>query len=156
MEKSIRQIIKFILVGVSNTIVSEVIYTILIFFKVHYLPASFIGFSLSVLNAYYWNSKYVFKEQKDAQKRVWWKVLFRTYVAYLWGYFVSAVLLIVWIDFIHVSQWMEPLGNRFVNAGYDRLDVQFLGSLLAAVLNLIITVPMNFVINKYWAFKQKE
>lgn len=156
MEKSIWQIIKFALVGVSNTIVSEAVYAVLIFFKVHYLPASFIGFSLSVLNAYYWSSRYVFKEQEDAEKRVWWKVLFKTYVAYLWGYLVSAALLVFWIDFIHISRWMEPLGNQFVNAGYDRLDAQFLGNLLAAVLNLILTVPMNFLLNKYWAYRQKK
>lgn len=154
--KNIWQIIKFLLVGVSNTIVSEVIYGVLIFFKVHYLPASFTGFSLSVLNAYYWSNKYVFKERADAEKRIWWKVLLKTYAAYLWGYLVSAVLLVVWIDFVHISRWMEPLGNRFVNAGYDRFDAQFLGSELAAVFNLVITVPMNFLINKYWAYRQKE
>lgn len=156
MGKTIWQIIKFALVGVSNTIVSEVIYAVLIFFKVHYLPASFVGFSLSVLNAYYWSGKYVFKEQADAEKRVWWKVLLKTYVAYLWGYLVSAVLLVFWIDFIHVSRWMEPLGNRFVDAGYDRFDAQFLGNLLAAVLNLMITIPMNFLLNKYWAYRQNK
>lgn len=156
MRSNIWQIFKFILVGVSNTVVSEVVYTILIYFRVHYLLASFIGFSLSVLNAYYWSNKYVFIEQEDASKRIWWKVLLRTYAAYLWGYLVSAVLLVVWIDFIHVSRWMEPLGNRFVHAGYERFDAQFLGNLLAAVLNLIITVPMNFLINKYWAYRQKK
>ena len=156
MGKNIWQIIKFIIVGVSNTIVSESIYAVLIFFRVHYLLASFIGFSLSVLNAYYWNNKYVFKEQPDAEKRVWWKTLLRTYVAYLWGYLISAALLIFWIDIIHISQWMEPLGSRFATAGYDRLDAQFLGNLLAAVLNLVITVPMNFLINKYWAYRQKK
>lgn len=155
MEKTIWQIIKFALVGVSNTIVSEVIYAVLIFFKIHYLPASFIGFSLSVLNAYYWSSKYVFKEQADAEKRVWWKVLLKTYAAYLWGYLVSAVLLVFWIDLVHVSRWMEPLGNRFVDAGYERFDTQFLGNLLAAALNLMITIPMNFLLNKYWAYRQK-
>lgn len=156
MEKSIWQIIKFALVGVSNTIVSEAVYAVLIFFKVHYLPASFIGFSLSVLNAYYWSSRYVFKEQEDAEKRVWWKVLLKTYVAYLWGYLMSAALLVFWIDFIHISYWMVPLGNRFVNAGYESLDARFLGNLLAAVLNLLITAPMNFLLNKYWAYRQKK
>lgn len=156
MGKNIWQIIKFALVGVSNTIVSEGVYAILVFCRVHYLPASFIGFSLSVLNAYYWSSRYVFKEDESAEKRVWWKVLLKTYAAYLWGYLVSAALLVFWIDCIHVSQWMEPLGSRLVKAGYERLDAQFLGSLLAAVLNLIITVPMNFVLNKYWAYRQKS
>ena len=79
------QFIKFALVGVSNTLISEGIYAVLVFFKMHYIPASFIGFSLSVINAYYWNHKYVFKENAEDEKRVWWKVFCKTYVAYFWG-----------------------------------------------------------------------
>lgn len=152
----ILQIIKFALVGVSNTIVSEGVYAILIFCRMHYLPASFIGFSVSVLNAYYWSNKYVFKEQDGGEKRIWWKVLLKTYIAYLWGYLASAALLVFWIDVLHIGRWMEPLGNWFLRAGYARFDAQFLGNLAAAGLNLLITVPMNFVLNKYWAYRQKD
>lgn len=154
--QGIWQIIKFLVVGVSNTIVSEGVYAILIFFKMHYLPASFLGFSISVLNAYYWSNKYVFKEQEGEEKRVWWKVLAKTYIAYLWGYLVSAVLLVFWIDILHIGRWMEPVANWFAGVGLERFDAQFLGNLLAAGLNLLITVPMNFVLNKYWAYRQKK
>lgn len=150
------QVIKFMLVGVSNTVISEGIYAILVFFKMHYLPASFIGFSLSVLNAYYWSNKYVFKEQEGAEKRVWWKVLAKTYIAYLWGYLVSAALLVFWIDVLHISRWMEPLAGWFAGVGLTKFDAKFLGDILAAGLNLILTVPMNFLINKYWAYRQKS
>ncbi|MCH5275285.1 MAG: hypothetical protein J1E65_05555 [Lachnospiraceae bacterium] len=40
------------------------------------------GFMISVLNAYYWSNKYVFKEQEDAPRWVWWKVLLKSYAAY--------------------------------------------------------------------------
>lgn len=144
------QFVKFILVGVSNTIISEGIYAILVFFKVHYLIASFIGFSASVLNAYYWSSRYVFKE--GAEKRIWWKVLAKTYLAYLWGYLVSAALLVLWIDIIKIGRWMEPLGKWFAGQGMERLDAEFCANIAAAGINLLITVPMNFLVNKYWAY----
>ncbi len=150
------QFLKFALVGVSNTVVSEAVYAILVYWKIHYLAASLIGFLLSVLNAYFWSSRYVFTEQPHEEKRVWWKVLIKTYAAYLWGYLASAALLVFWIDLIKVSRFMEHLGTRLVNAGYERLDAVFLGNLLAAALNLVITVPMNFVTNKYWAYRQKS
>ena len=57
------QFVKFGLVGVLNTLISEGLYVIIVFFGGHYLVASLVGFVLSVLNAYYWNSKYVFKEE---------------------------------------------------------------------------------------------
>lgn len=152
--KQIWQFIKFALVGVSNTLVSEIVYTILVFFKLHYLPASFLGFSLSVLNAYYWSSRYVFKE--ESEERVWWKVLAKTYLAYLWGYLVSAALLVFWIEFIGIEKWMEPLGKWFQGHGLERLDARFCGNVAAAGLNLLITVPMNYLVNKYWAYGQKR
>ena len=123
-KKQIRQFMKFALVGVSNTLVSEVVYAVLVFFKMHYLPASFFGFSLSVLNAYYWSSRYVFQKEEN-QERIWWKVLAKTYLAYLWGYLVSALLLIFWMEIMGIEKWMEPLGEWFRGYGLERLDAQF-------------------------------
>ena len=154
--KGLWQFIKFVFVGISNTLISEGVYAVLVFFRIHYLPASFIGFSLSVLNAYYWSSKYVFKEQEDGEKRVWWKVLAKTYVAYFWGYLVNAALLVLWIDILGIGRLTEPLGSWCMERGFASLDTVFWGNILAAGINLLITVPMNFVINKYWAYRQKK
>lgn len=150
------QFIKFALVGVSNTLISEGIYAVLVFFKMHYIPASFIGFSLSVINAYYWNHKYVFKENAEDEKRVWWKVFCKTYVAYFWGYLANAALLVFWIDLLKIGRFFAPLAEWFAERGMERLDGQFCGNLAAAGLNLLLTVPMNYIINKYWAYRQKK
>lgn len=155
-KKSFLQFLKFALVGVSNTLISEGVYMVLIFFKLHYLPASFIGFTLSTLNAYYWSSRYVFREDADGERRVWWRVLAKTYVAYLWGYLVNAALLVLWIDLLHIGRLTEPLAKWCLAESFPSLDAVFWGNLLAAGINLMITVPMNFVINKYWAYRQKK
>lgn len=154
-KKSLWQFIKFSLVGVSNTLISEGVYAVLIFFKLHYLPASFFGFTLSTVNAYYWNNKYVFR-QKDGEKRVWWRVFLKTYAAYFWGYLVNAALLVFWIDILSIGRLLTPLGDWCAQRGFASLDAVFWGNLLAAALNLIITVPMNFVVNKYWAYRTKR
>lgn len=154
--KTLIQFIKFSLVGVLNTAISEGVYAVLLYFDVHYILASFIGFSLSVVNAYYWNNKYVFKASDDGEKRVWWKVFIKTYVAYLWGYLANALLLILWMDIIKIEKWMTHPGEWFATMGMEGFDARFLAGIVAAVLNLIITVPMNYIINKKWAFKQKQ
>lgn len=155
-KENMLQFIKFALVGVSNTLISEGVYAILIFFRMHFIPASFTGFSLSVVNAYYWNHKYVFKENAESQKRVWRKVFCKTYIAYFWGYLANAALLVFWIDILKIGQFMAPAERWFAERGLERLDGQFCGNLLAAGLNLVITVPMNYIINKYWAYRQKK
>ena len=154
--KSLWQFIKFVFVGVSNTLISEGVYAVLVFLKIHYLPASFIGFSLSVVNAYYWSSRYVFREQEDGERRVWWKVFAKTYVAYFWGYLVNAALLVFWIDILGIVRLTAPMGDWCISKGLLSLDAEFWGNILAACINLLITVPMNFVINKYWAYRQKK
>ena len=148
------QFVKFGLVGVLNTLISEGLYVIIVFFGGHYLLASLVGFVLSVLNAYYWNSKYVFKEDTDGEKRVWWKTLLKTYAAYAGGYLLNVVLLIFWIDVLKIGNWFGWLASIFAAWGIERLDAQTLGEIVAAGINLIITVPLNYVVNKYWAFKR--
>ena len=151
--KNILQFLKFGLVGISNTLISEFIYVLVVLLHGNYMIASFLGFMISVLNAYYWSNKYVFV-QEEGEHRVWWKVLAKTYIAYLGGYILSSILLIFWIDVIELSRYMSGLANLFAQSGYEKLDAEFLGDIIAAGINLIITVPLNYVVNKKWAYKK--
>ncbi|MCR5753986.1 MAG: GtrA family protein [Acetatifactor sp.] len=152
--RTLWQFIKFGIVGLSNTIISEVIYIVFIYFKMHYLPASFIGFTVSVVNAFYWNNKYVFQtsEQQDGSLL---RVFGRTYMAYLGSYLLSAALLVFWIDLLHIAALMRLPAEWCLNQGFTKLDQIFWGKAAAAFLNLLLTVPLNFLVNKYWAFKDK-
>lgn len=156
MKSTFWQFIKFGIVGVSNTLISQGVYAVIVYLGGNYMFAYVMGFILSVLNAYYWGNKYVFKEDKNAEKRVWWKVLLKTYVAYFWGFIVSAVLLVFWVDIVKISRFMYPLEAVVKSWGFTKVDAKMLGELVAAPLNWIITIPMNFVINKYWAYSQKR
>lgn len=154
--KNLWQFIKFGLVGVSNTLISEAIYVIIVLLKGNYLFASFMGFAISVLNAYYWSNKYVFKEDEKGEKRIWWKVLLKTYVAYLGGFLVNLCLLIFWIDILHISKYVDPILLFLANLNIHSLDAEVLGNVIAEGVNLLLIIPMNFLINKFWAYKQKE
>lgn len=72
------QFMKFGMVGISNTIISYITYVLLIAMDMHYLLASFLGFWVSVINAYYWNNKYVFKANNN-EKRTWWHTFVKTF-----------------------------------------------------------------------------
>lgn len=156
VKKNLLQFIRFSLVGVLNTLISEGVYAVLTYFNMHYLPASWIGFSLSVLNAYFWNIKYVFREQAERERIVWWKSLYKTYVAYMGGYVLNALLLVLWMDIVRFERWLEGPAGWFKAVGYPGVDAVFLAGLLAAGVNLVITGPVNYLINKYWAFGKKS
>lgn len=161
--KSLLQFIKFCIVGLSNTIICEGIYVVLLFFGVHYLAANIIGNLISILNAYYWSNKYVFKAEAG-EERVWWKVLIKTYATYGFSMVLSAGLLVFWLEIVKLEQFMGPvlflIGNLGILSGLSKvgivLETKILSEILAAAINLIITIPLNYVINKYWAFGKEK
>ena len=91
------------------------------------MVGSIVGTIVSIANAFFWNDRYVFKgNNNDCKSKL--TRLGKTYVSYGFTSFLSTVLL-----------WME---------------VQFFGTskAVAPVVNLIITIPLNFLINKFWTF----
>jgi len=130
------QFVKFGIVGLSNTVISYVLYasSLAIFQRLHifssldYLAAQLIGFVLSVLWSFYWNNRMVFT-LGDGEKRSIWKALIKTYISYSFtGLFLSSALLVLWVRMFHISEFIAP------------------------VINLLVNVPLNFIINKFWAF----
>ena len=129
--KSTIQFIKFGIVGFSNTIISYAVYFFCVWIGMHYQLANIVGFIISVLNAYYWSSRFVFVKQ-TGEERGLVSSLIKTFVAYSFtGIALSAILLWLLIDKMALSEYIAPL------------------------LILLITVPLNFILNKYWSFKSK-
>ena len=96
--------------------------------RYNYLLAQVVAFVLSVLWSYYWNNKIVF-ESEDNSAGSTLKRLMKTFASYAFtGLFLSAILLYLWVDIVHLSEYIAP------------------------IINLLITVPLNFIINKFWAF----
>ena len=151
------QLIKFGLVGVSNTIVNYVVYSICyLVLGINEYVATFLGFVISVLNAYFWQSRFVFRESEDGEHRVWWQVLIKTYISYAFsGLFLTELLLFLWINVIDIGQYLTPLADWIVNYGID-MTPKDLAVLLAPFINMVVTIPINFCINKFWAYRQKQ
>lgn len=124
------QFVKFGLVGISNTIIYYIVYVILLFFHVSYLLASIIAYIVSIFNAYYWNSGFVFKNTLNPRKSRCW-IFFKTFLSYSGtGLILNNILLILWIDYLGINEIYAP------------------------ILNLIITIPLNYILNKFWAYKR--
>lgn len=131
------QFVKFGIVGLSNTIISYALYAVTLvtlqkvglFPKTDYLLAQIVAFVLSVLWSFYWNNRMVFVVE-EGHKRSLWKSLLKTYVSYSFtGLFLNSILLILWVNVLGISEFIAP------------------------IINLLVSVPLNFLINKFWAFK---
>ena len=129
--KLLWQFFKFGLVGVSNTAVSLGVYYLVLWMNPElYMLGSVLGTVLSILNAFIWNDLFVFtgnpKDFKSVMKR-----LGKTYVSYGGTSALSTALL-----------WVE-------------VELLFVSELYAPIINLVITIPLNYLINKFWTFKSK-
>lgn len=135
-KESILQFIRFGIVGFSNVAVSYVINVIVLLLLNKYslsydfVIGNVVAFILSVLWSFYWNNKFVFKNENNSLKNILIKLL-KTYVVYSFSCLIlNNVLSFIWIDMLKISKYIAPL------------------------INLVVTIPINFILNKIWAFKK--
>lgn len=124
------QFIKFGIVGGINTILSYAI-TNIGFYVINLHPqiCNALAFVITVFISFILNSRFVFTQQ-DGIKNSFWKSLFKVYVSYsITGLFLTALLL-----YVEESIWGIP-------------------HYISTLMNLIVTVPLNFILNKLWAYK---
>lgn len=120
------QFIKFGMIGASNTIVSTSIYYLFIWMDPKlYFVGNVVGWVVSVFNSFYWNNRFVFTKSEFS----WGQKLLRTYLAYGGSFIVGSITLVVLVSVLGVSEWLAPW------------------------INIVITIPLNFILNKFWAFK---
>ena len=125
--KVINQFLKFCLVGLSNTIITYGFYYALTFLGFPYVVANTIGFFIGMVNAFYWNNKFVFKIQEKRNIFITFIKMILVYSST--GIILSNILLYVFIEKIQLSKYIAP------------------------AIILTITIPLNFILNKFWCFK---
>ena len=132
IKESILQFMKFGTVGAINTVLSYVITnTSYYLLHLHEQISNIIAFVITVFISFILNGKFVFTEEKE--NRNFWKTLLKVYASYsVTGVFLTAILLY--------------------------LEEQLLGipHYIATLMNLVVTIPVNFILNKFWAYKKKN
>ena len=125
-EEMLVQFVKFGIIGASNTIISTAVYYLFVLISPGlYFVGNVVGWIVSVFNSFFWNNRYVFTKSKYS----WGQKLLRTYLAYGGGFIVGSTTLVLLVSVLGVSEWLAPW------------------------INLVITIPLNYVLNKFWAFK---
>lgn len=135
------QFVKFGLVGVSNTVISYSVEMLgyYVFFKNAGWPepakvfvVTTLAFAISVTNSYYWNEKYVFADEKKKTVRQHLKTYAKTVACYGVTGLLLAPCFKLCLGMFNVPYWA------------------------ASFASLCLTIPLNFFLNKLWAFSRKE
>lgn len=125
------QFIKFGTVGAMNTVLSYAItngaYYLL---HLHEQISNIIAFVITVFISFMLNGRFVFTENKE--ERNFWKSLLKVYASYsITGVFLTAILLYIEEELLGIPHY------------------------IATLMNLVVTIPINFLLNKFWAYKDK-
>lgn len=133
-QNALFQFIKFGIVGLTNTLISYFSYLLLLvglkrfelFSNFDFLIAQIFSFVIGVIWSFYWNNQLVFNNQSN--QNIFF-VFLKVFISYSFtGLFLNSMLLMIWVKIFHVSEYIAP------------------------IINLLISVPLNFILNKKWAF----
>lgn len=126
-DQVMRRIMKFGTVGIFNTLITFISYTILLSVGLHYIAANVIAYSLGVLNSYYWNKNWVFQAD-NGQK----------------GLFIKFII----VNLITLCLNTYSL--------YLLVDYLKLHPVFSQVIAIGVGMIVNYVLNQKWTFNIKD
>lgn len=151
--KSLIQLIKFAIVGASNTVVDMIVNTVVTFLLglvtsggwiVYFAKA--VGYCCGILNSYILNSRWTFREERRQDKRE--KISF---VA------VNLVVLLISFALIFLFKNALHLNARWMGLGLPEWLTKIVGGdLFCSLLATCICIPVNFILNKLFVFKGEK
>ena len=125
---STKQFFKFCMVGIGNNVVSLAVYYIVLWKNSNqYMLGSILGAILSIFHGFLWSNFYVFP-QRNQTIREFFLSLGKCYLSYGGTSILSNFLLLFEVSYFNISKIYAP------------------------IINLIITIPLNFLLNKIWVF----
>ena len=116
------KLIKFCIVGMGNTLLTFLVFYLLLTIGMNYLAANIIGYSVGVANSYYWNKSWVF-ETKSNYKH------FLRFIA------------------VNILTLLINTGSLFIfvhSFGFN--------AIIAQIIATGIGMVVNFILNKIWTF----
>lgn len=139
MKKTSIQLIKYGLVGVSNTAVTFIVFVLLnSILCVNFYISNVLGYIAGVINSFIWNKKWVFKSVSDRVKREMLLFIVGFAVCYL------LQMALLWILMNYTSlQYIQI-------SGYEKWQ---LGDTLITVIGMVFYTLLNYIYNRFITFK---
>lgn len=126
---SLRQFIKFCIVGSSNGLVDFSVYLAATrFFHVHYIVANFISFIFAVSWSFYWNSRWTFQSRWEVDLQ---KQYVKFFIINCIGVLLQTTALYIFVE----------------HAGFDDISVK-----AVAIVGIAF---WNFTLSRFWVFKKR-
>ena len=133
------QFLKFGLVGITNTGISYLVNITVIYFMSRleiswdYVAGNVSAFIVGTVWSFFMNKNYVFiKKENQEMGGIWGRLIKAFFVYGFTGIILNNALSYFWITCFGISKYLAP------------------------ILNLVVSVPVNFLLNKTWVFKNEQ
>lgn len=118
--KSLRQFIKFALIGVLNTIVGYGIYYALLFAGIHYIIALLLSFVAGAYLGFILNKTWVFCSTKSSRKE-----LPRYLIVYISSLLINLILLPIFVEIFHFDPKLAQLFFLLILSVYSFIGLKY-------------------------------
>lgn len=128
----LEQFFRFACVGCVNSLILLSVYYVVVFVlgKDLYLLGQTLGYVAGIINSYILNQKFVFSTTEVRNKQS--KIFFRMCLCYGISYFIQMGIVYVGVELLHIGELTVP------------------------IIAILITTPINFILNKWFAFQNVE
>ena len=109
IRKTVVQAARFSVVGVANVFINALVYVGLVYIGVHYIAASFVGYVLGIINAFFWSKRFVFRVDGAAFEQ-----FLKTILVYLVQLLVSWTGLIAFVEIFGFNPYIAYAANAIV------------------------------------------
>lgn len=119
-------ILRFIFVGVLNTIVGFGFYLLFVYLNWHYSLASLASQVIGTIHSYFWNKYFTFKSRGRSLSEI-----LRFLSVYVTGYLINVIFLFIFIDLLAIDKF------------------------LAGLITLLVTTLISFLGHRHFSFRKK-
>ncbi len=138
-QKTFIQLLKYGVIGVSNTLITLVAFYILnTLLGVPYTPSNVVGYVLGVVNSFIWNRTWVFKAKDNLKREA---LLFVVGFALCWALqMIVSVIMLEGMDMKNFTlSWMSKAGQN-----------------ITMVVAMVFYTIANYVYNRFITFNEKK
>lgn len=128
----IAQFVKFNLVGLLNTLIDFLMFSLLIWFGAYYLLAQVIAYGAGMINSYVLNSRYTFRKRENEASSP--QQLNRSMRFIVWNGIILGITLLL---LMALNEWWG------------------LNEVVSKLIVTVVTVALNFYGSKKWVFEAK-
>lgn len=134
----IKQFLKFVLAGIAAAGANFAVYNVLLLafsgwqWAYSYVLAQLISYFVSILVTFLLSRRFVFTSPEERSVH-WIKALLRMIAVYSFtGIVINSLLSVLWVELLGIPKE------------------------LVSILNDMTAGPINFLLNKFWAFREKK